>query len=148
MKAMAVVLAFWLGALPAWAGDWSLTKVLTINHFGSPSENDGFHPEAFALERRLTDRTYYSVGILENSEERMGVTVGYSKIFHQKGRWHFTRNFYLSANYRRLPFIMPIPTLGARYQLTPKTQLVVESVPFHDEGDPYLIVVTGVNFAF
>ncbi|MBU0657009.1 MAG: hypothetical protein KJ914_17940 [Gammaproteobacteria bacterium] len=131
---------------PAIEADWSLTKIITLNHIGSPSENDGFHPEAFNLEKAINDKAHYSIGILENSEERLGLTAGYSRVFYQRGRLDLTGNFYLSSNYRRLPFIVPVPTLGIRYHLTPRTDLLMEAVPFHDEGDPYLIFITGINF--
>lgn len=126
--------------------DASFTKILTLNHIGSPSENDGFHPEAFVLEQTINDNTHYSIGILENSEERLGLIIGYSRIFYQTGRLDLTGNFYLSSNYKRLPVVVPVPTLGVRYHLTPRTDLLVEAVPFHDEGEPYLIFMTGINF--
>lgn len=43
-------------------------------------------PEAFVFEKAADDKAYYSVGILENSEERIGLIVGYSKVFYQKGK--------------------------------------------------------------
>lgn len=148
---LSLILVFLL-SLPSIAAvepaKWSFTKMLTLNHFGSPSENDGFHPEAFLIEKRVSDKAYYSIGILENSEERIGLVGGYSKVFHQQGKIKYTANFYLSSNYRRLPVIMPVPTLGIRYQLTPKIELLAETVPFHDEGEPYLMVLTGINFSW
>lgn len=125
--------------------DWSFTKVISLHHLGSPSENDGWRPEGVVLEKTLHDKAYYSIGILENSEERLGLVLGYSRVFHHRERFDLTGNVYLSSNYQRLPAIMPIPTVGVRYHLTPATDLIAEAVPVPDESDPYVIFMTGIN---
>jgi hypothetical protein len=127
--------------------DWSFTKLLTINHYGSPSENDGFRPESFLFEKKLDDTHYYSIGVIENSEERTGIVVGYSTIFYQYDKFNVTRNIYLSSNYKKLPFITPIPTLGVHYQLTPKTNARIEAVPV-PSSNPYILFISSVNINF
>ncbi len=125
--------------------DWSFTKLLTINHYGSPSENDGFHPESFLFEKTLDDTHYYSIGVIENSEERIGIVAGYSKIFHQLDKLDFTRT--ISSNYKKLPFITPIPTLGLHYHLTSKTNVRIEAIPVPN-SNPYILLITSVNVNF
>jgi hypothetical protein len=125
--------------------DWSFTKIISLHHFGSPSENDGWRPEGVVLENAINDKAYYSIGILENSEERTGLVIGYSRVFYQREKFDLTGNFYLSSNYQRLPSVMPVPTIGVRYHLTPTTDLIAETVPVPDESDPYVIFITGIN---
>ncbi len=144
----ALFLILFFGLISTIRADWSLTKLITIHHLGSPSENDGLHPEAFLFEKKLAHNRYYSLGIVENSEERIGPIVGYTKVLGRRDRLAFTGNIYLSSNYNRLPFIMPIPTAGIRYQLTKDTQFLAEAVPVPDEDESYVIFMTGINVDF
>lgn len=128
--------------------NWSVTKVVSLNHVFSPSDNDGWRPESFVLEKAINERNYYSIGILENSEERLGLILGYSSIFYQREKFNLHRSLYLSSNYERLPPVMPVPMVGIRYHLTPKVDLVAQATPVPDPKDAYVIFMTGVNIDF
>ena len=125
--------------------DWSVTKLVTIDHYGSPSENDGFHPEAFTFEKTLNEKSYLSIGVIENSEERIGLFAGYSTIYRQYGRLSLTRHIYVSSNYKKLPFIVPIPMLGVQYQINKNISVRLEGVPVPNT-DPYILYTTSINF--
>ncbi|WP_139282164.1 hypothetical protein [Thiothrix caldifontis] len=125
-----------------------MTKVISLNHIFSPSDNDGWRLESVVLEKAINDRSYYSIGILENSEERLGLVLGYSNIFYQRKKFTLHRSFYLSSNYKRLPAVMPVPMAGIRYHLTPKVDLVAQATPVPDPKDAYVIFMTGVNIDF
>ena len=125
--------------------DWSVTKLLTIHHYGDPSDNDGFHPEAFLFEKEVNERSYYSIGIMENSEGYYGPLIGYSTKYRQFGRLSLTRHIYLSSNYRELPFIAPIPLLGVKYQLSKNVSIGLQGIPVPAEK-PYILFISGINF--
>lgn len=141
------VLVFCCFPLITQASDWSLTKILTVNHVGSPSDNDGVRKGSFILENQLNSNRYLMMGITENSEARNGLMIGYSKRHQRSAKLETTRNIYVSSNYKKLPFLMPIPTFGVRYQVTPKIKLLAEAVPVPDPH-AYVLVLTGVNVSF
>ncbi len=129
-------------------GDWSVTKVVSLHHVFSPSDNDGWRPESVVFEKAINERSYHSVGILENSEERLGLILGYSTIFYQREKFTLHRSLYLSSNYKRLPVVMPVPMVGIRYHLTPRVDLVAQATPVPDPKDAYVIFMTGFNVDF
>ncbi|MBU0500606.1 MAG: hypothetical protein KJ558_03310 [Gammaproteobacteria bacterium] len=141
-------LLFLLQGTCAHADDWSFTKIISIDHIGDPSENDGLRPEAFVLEYATSPASSWSFGVLENSEGRFGLTAGYSHTFYRIGPLDLTGNLHLVSNYKDLPYIMPLPTLGVRYHLTAAIGLMAEVLPVPKRDDPYSIFITGINFDF
>ncbi|WGZ94426.1 MAG: hypothetical protein QJT81_00100 [Candidatus Thiothrix putei] len=128
---------------------WSVTKVMTVNHFGSPSENDGFRPESFLFEKKLDSRRNLLIGYVENSKGRSGPTIGYSKAFYNNGRFTLAGKVQVTSNYEDAALgVIPIPLMSTRYHLSKKVDVILDAVPVPSGDEPFVLVITGINIDF
>ncbi|SEA41753.1 hypothetical protein SAMN05660964_01554 [Thiothrix caldifontis] len=128
---------------------WSVTKVMTVNHFGSPSENDGFRPESFLFEKELDSRRNLLIGYVENSKGRSGPTIGYSKTFYQNKRFTLAGKVQVTSNYEGAALgVIPIPLMSTRYHLSKKIDVMLDAVPVPGGDEPFVLVITGINIDF
>lgn len=132
--------------LKAQAGDWSYTQILTVHHLGKTRANDGLRRDSFLLEDQLNANNRLSIGYIENSEGRHGLSLGYAHDFYQSSALDITGKLQVVSNYKQeSSSILPLPLLGMRYHMTKKLNLEIEGMYAPLKHQPYTLLIIALN---
>ena len=149
MKITLLALTSLLLAGPAYSGELSFSKILTVNHFGSPSDNDGFRTQGFFVENKTNNRETYLIGFLKNSEDRPTPSIGYSRLMRKYNKLSVSGDLYLLGNYKKLSrSVAIIPMLGLKYDWYRNVSLNLGLTPVVKSSDPYLLSMSRLSFKF